>query len=815
MNRLLRLLAAITVAVAPIPAAESGALAAEPPSLTIPAGTAARFIVSATLTDGCVEDVTARTTAAPSIPDSIRIAAPGVIEALRPGRLVISLVCDDRRTELPVEITPPRSGPASFVRDVLPVLARAGCSAAACHARADGQNGFKLSVFSYDPRSDHSQIVHAARGRRVFPAAPHESLLLLKAAAILPHEGGPRISRDSPAWHTMADWIGSGMVYQVKDEPSLVGIEVLPAERRLHRRSTQQLVVRARYSDASIRDVTALAAFEPNDRQLLDVDEHGLVRTQETGGDGVVVARYMGMVDDARFVVPGERSLPPDAHRQLPVRNFIDAAAWPRLASLGFLPSAPCSDAEFLRRASLDVIGLLPSPDEARAFLSDPRPDKRRLLIDHLLARPAFADHWAARFADLIRPNPDRVGVKGVFILDQWLREAFRTNLPWDQFARELLLATGNTHRFGPVVVYRDRREPADLATLFSQLFMGVRMDCARCHHHPTEKWSQEDFHRMAAFFAPIARKGGGISAPISGGNETIFFSPGGTLRHPVTDEVLSPKPPDGPPAEVAPDADPRHALLTWLLDPANPFFARAIANRIWGHFFGRGIVDPVDDFRLSNPPSHPELLDALATELRRSGYDLKALMRVIVDSQLYQLSSIPNETNAGDLRGFSRFYRRRLGAETMADALATVTGLPESFPGLPAGSRATEAWTYKIMSRTMDAFGRPNSSSDCPCERQLKPALGQALHLMNAESLHARLVSKDPRATVERLAAGQLAPAAIVEELYLACFSRLPTPEESTIAVASFADDPAARRRAVEDLLWALVNSAEFIFNH
>jgi hypothetical protein len=366
-------------------------------------------------------------------------------------------------------------------------------------------------------------------------------------------------------------------------------------------------------------------------------------------------------------------------------------------------------------------------------------------------------------------------------------------------------------------VIYRDRREPADLTTMFSQIFLGVRLECARCHHHPNEKWSQEDFFGMAAFFAPLKQKGGGISAPISGGNETFFVSAGTALTHPVSGEVMAPRPPGGAAASVPEGADPRTALVSWMLDPANPFCAKAAANRVWAQYFGKGLVDPVDDFRLSNPASNPALLEALAAELIRRKYDLKSLMRVIMNSRLYQISSEPNATNTADTRNFSRFYRRRLSAETMADAIAQVTGVNTAYTGLPAGSRAAQAWTYKIESRTMDAFGRPNSSSDCPCERDIKPAIAQSLHLMNSDDLQAKLALPDASATIERLFAAKLEPRQMVEELYLACYTRLPSEEELNIALSALAAaaEPPKRRQALEDILWALINSAEFVFNH
>ncbi len=714
-----------------------------------------------------------------------------------------------------VKAAPAPAKQVSFVRDVLPVLGKAGCSAGACHAKADGQNGFRLSVFSFDPRADYHSMVTAARGRRVFPSDPPESLLLLKATQSVPHEGGERFARNSDAWRTLAEWIGSGMIYSNEGEPALAGVEVEPKERPYHKGESQPLKVSAHYSDGSVRDVTKLATFSSNDRQIVTVSDDGVLAIDQASGQAVVVARYMGMVAASRVLVPTDKLLAADAYKGLPVNNFIDEKAYARFRQLGLLPSAPCSDAEFLRRASLDAIGLLPTVGEARMFIADTDPQKRVKVADRLLQHPAYADHWATKWADLLRPNPDRVGVKSVYVLDQWLRESFRQNKPYDQFVREILLTQGNTHRYGPAVIYRDRREPAELTTMFSQLFLGVRLECAKCHHHPNEKWSQEDFYRMAAFFAPLQPKGGGISAPISGGNETFFVVAGGTIKHPVTGEIMKPQPPDGPPATVAEKADPRRALADWMTDPANPLFAKAVVNRIWSHYFGKGIVDPVDDFRLSNPASNPELLDALAQELVRSKYDLKALMRVILTSHLYQLSSEPNESNTADTRNFARSCRRRLSAESMADAITGITGVPTKYPGLPEGSRAVHAWTYKVDSRTMDAFGRPNSSSDCPCERNLKPAIGQALHLMNSNELHAKLTSTDARSRVQQLATGGASPRDIVTELYLACYSRLPSEEEVQIATAAFTDDPASRRRAIEDVFWALLNSAEFVFNH
>jgi len=739
-------------------------------------------------------------------------------------------------------LTPP---PVSFVRDVLPALSKAGCNAGACHAKAEGQNGFKLSVFSYDPRSDYAHIVKDARGRRVFPAAPDESLIIKKPTTVIPHEGGLRFERGSETHQLLVRWLREGMAYSVTNEPALQRLVVFPKERRYHKGATQRLLVAAHYSDGSIRDVTRLAAFASNDKEIAAVNEHGVVTVGTLTGQGVVVARYAGLVADAHILVPADRLLPEAQYAALPKNNFIDELAYTQFQRLGLLPSELCADTEFLRRAKLDAIGLLPTPKEVREFLTprssrgneahyskseirNPKSeideslvtsaatdssDKRRKFIAHVLDDPAYADYWANKWGDLLRPNPDRVGVKSVFTLDQWLRDSFRHNKPYDQFVREILLVEGTNHRDGPAVIYRDRREPADLTTMFSQLFLGTRLECARCHHHPNEKWSQDDFYQFAAFFGSVKQKGAGLSPPISAGTETFYFASGGTVKHPVTGAVMSPRAPDAPTARLADGTDPRRALVDWLVAPDNPFFARAAVNRVWANFFGRGLVEPVDDFRISNPCVNPPLLDALAEDFVKHGYDLKHLMRTIMESRLYQLSSTPNETNLADTRNFSRAYRRRLAAEVLLDAVDDATGVPDTFAATPVGARATEVWSYKIESQFMDAFNRPNPSSDPPCERDKDLSVVQSLHLMNSKALQSKLSNENGRA--RKLATSDKSPAEIVTELYLASLSRPPTEEELQVATAAFNAPDATRQTATEDVFWALLNSAEFVFNH
>jgi hypothetical protein len=715
----------------------------------------------------------------------------------------------------PTESTAATSPAPSFMRDVLPVLSKAGCNAGACHAKPDGQNGFKLTVFSFDPKADYRNVTQDARGRRIFPSAPEESLLLLKATDTIPHEGGERFTKDSDAYRTIEQWIRSGMAFRAEGEPTLQRLAVEPATHLYHKGDTQQLRVQAHYSDGSTRDVTALAGFSSNDKEIARVTDDGALTIGKMSGQGVIVARFMGLVGDSQIEVAADHLLPESQYASLPVNNFIDELVYAQFKRLGLFPSEPCSDAEFLRRASLDTTGALPTAEEARTFLADTAPDKRDKLIDRLLSHPLYADYWANKWADLLRPNSDRVGIKSTYVLDQWLRECFRENMPYDQFVRAIVTTEGNTHRYGPAVIYRDRREPVDATTMFSELFLGVRLDCAKCHHHPNEKWGQDDFYHMAAFFGSIRQKGAGISAPISAGNETFYFEPSKTVKHPVTGELMDPRPPDGEGFAVAENQNPRQALADWMTDPKNPFFAKAVANRIWAAFFGKGIVDPVDDFRISNPASNPALLDALGQEVIRQKFNLKELMRTIMRSHLYQISSMPNEFNKTDTRNYSRSYRRRLQAESLADALADITGVPTEYPGMPPGSRAMQAWSFKIESPTMDAFSRPNSSSDCPCERDIKPSIVQALHLMNSRLLQEKLASTAATARVQRLTDSKLTPEEIVTDLYLACYSRLPNEEEMKIATAAFTAEGVKRRTAIEDVLWSLLNSAEFVFNH
>jgi hypothetical protein len=523
------------------------------------------------------------------------------------------------------------------------------------------------------------------------------------------------------------------------------------------------------------------------------------------------MARYQGQIAVCAVVTPHPEPAPAELYASLPVRNAIDSAVWRRLEQLGITPSDAAAEPTVLRRLYLDLIGRGPTADEARQYLTDNDPEKRARLVVRLLDDPEFAEHWANKWTDLLRPNPYRVGIKATLNYDAWIRDGFRQNKPYDQFVRELITAQGSTFRNGATTLFRDRRSPDEITTLVSQLFLGIRLECAKCHHHPFEVYGQDDFYSFAAYFAQVERKGTGLSPPISGSEEFVFAGKRGSVTHPLTGATMSPRPLFGEAPKTDGLDDPRVALAAWITSPQNSYFARATANRVWADVMGRGLVEPVDDLRGTNPPSNPDLLDVLAGELRDHQFDLKHLLRFITSSYVYGLSSLPNERNAADQRSFSRHYRQRLRAEVLFDTVAQITGFEPEFDAMPPGSRAKELWTARIPSLFLDAFSRQDPNQDPPCERNVEPTIVQALHLMNSERLMQQVTADGGRAA--QLAATERPPEAIIEELYLSVFGRFPQGDEIEAATGYFTAEGTSRREAVEDLMWALVNTAEFVF--
>lgn len=699
-----------------------------------------------------------------------------------------------------------------FELDVLPIFTKFGCNAGACHGKQRGQNGFQLSLLAFDPDFDFDALTKESRGRRLSPSQPEQSLLLLKPIGVAPHGGGKRLDPNSPDFATLRNWVLSGMPRTIPNAPKLERISVEPSDVVLGANSQKSLKVTAHYSNGSTREVTRLSQFQSNEPAVAAVNDAGVMATNVVTGESAVMARYMNLIAVCTVSVPLANEVPKEFYDKLPRKNFIDEQVWQKLARLRLTPSEPAPDHTFLRRVYLDVIGRAPTADEAKQFLDDPSPNKREALVDHLLAQPDYADHWANKWADLLRPNPYHVGIKSVLNYDAWIRDAFRKNKPYDQFVRELVSAKGSTWRNGSTNMFRDRRQPDELTTIVSQLFLGIRLECAKCHHHPFEKWAQDDFYSFAAYFSRVGRKGTGISAPISGSEEFIFT---GTkdrpVTHPQTQKAMEPRPLFGNSPALPADADPRDVLAAWITSRENSYFAQVMVNRVWTDLMERGLVEPVDDLRMSNPPSNGPLLEALAADFRDNGYDIKKLIRRITTSYVYGLSSVPNDRNAADTRNYSRHYRQRLRGEALLDSISQITGTTDNFAAAAPGTRAKELWTVRIESQFLDAFGRPDENQDPPCERQSDTTVVQVLHLMNSESLYSKVTTDSGVAA--QLAKSDLAPAAVVESLYLSLYSRRPSEAESKAAVALFEKEGANRRQVIEDLMWAMLNTPEFVF--
>ena len=697
-----------------------------------------------------------------------------------------------------------------FDNDIQPILTRFGCNSGPCHGKARGQGGFQLSLLGFDSQQDHDAITKEGRGRRVFVGAPEDSLLIAKPTGLVPHGGGQRISPDGPEAATLLQWIREGLPRRAANAPTLKTISVVPASITAAPAQTQQLTVTAHYSDGSTRDVTRLTAFQSSEAPVAAVSDDGLITAGNITGSAAVMARFLGQIAVCEVLIPRTQALPADFYAALPRRNFIDGLVWDRLQKLNITPSELCSDHTFLRRAYTDIIGRIPSSQETAAFLEDTSPDKRTRLVDQLLQQPDFADHWANKWVDLLRPNPYRVGIKAVFNYDHWIRQSFHDRKPWDQFVRELITARGSTFRNGAVTLFRDRREPEEVTTLVSRLFVGVRLECAKCHHHPFEVWGQDDFYSFAAWFARIGRKGTGLSPPISGSEEFFFAGTRGSVTHPVTGAEMTPRPLFG--QAPAPDShpDPREALATWITSPDNHLFAQVMANRVWADLMGRGIVDPVDDFRATNPPANAPLLTALGIHFRDSKFSLTELIRTIANSHAYQLSSQPNETNSSDISGYSRHYRHRHRAEVLLDSLSLITGIPQDFPAMPPDSTSKQIWTHRSDSLFLDTFGRPDPNQDPPCERTADSTVVQALHLMNSEKLHSEVISD--KSSFRTLADSDKSPEDLATELYRRIYSRNPAPEETQLVRELLTAEGAVRRQVLEDLAWAMLNSAEFV---
>jgi hypothetical protein len=710
--------------------------------------------------------------------------------------------------------------PISFVNDIVPMLTKAGCNSGVCHAKAgNGQNGFRLSLLGFEPKEDFETMVMDSRGRRLSLAAPERSLLLVKATAKMPHGGGVRFDERSREYSTLLEWIRQGASDDSDTAPQLLSVEVQPHRASLKPRTQQQLKVIAKYSDQQQRDVTNAALFESNDNAMAEVSPSGLASMLDLPGKVAVMVRYQGKVAVFNASVPLGASIDsmPSSN------NFVDYAVFANLKELGIPPSPGCDDATFLRRVCLDIAGRVPTDAERASFFANPARDKREQVIDGLLRSSEYADFFANKWTAMLKNRRDDASdITSNFAFHAWVRDSLLSNKRYDQMVRELLAATGTVIANPPVVWYKRVKEPKQQVEDVAQLFLGVRMQCAQCHHHPFERWSQDDYYSFSAFFTQVGRK-----PTATRGEDMIFHKRGMAVATNIkSGSVLKPAALGDTIPTIAADEDPRLKLADWMSSPNNSFFAKAVVNRYWKHFFRRGLVEPEDDIRDTNPPSNPELLAALEKHFLASGFDLKSLVKVITSSNAYQLSSVPNQHNIADQQNYSRYYPRRLQAEVFLDAIDDLAGSRTEFPNLPSGTRAIALPdnSYNNGSPFLKVFGRPENESVCECERVQSSSLAQSLHLINAKDFKTKLAKSDGRADL--LAKSDKSNEEKIRELYSAAFSREPSEielkanseflaESRTDASGKPIDPMKAKQECFQDLIWALINTKEFLFNH
>jgi hypothetical protein len=796
-------------------------LVAYPPSIALRgADDSSQLILTANLPGGDVQDLTGDVQYEVADSGLLRVTSSGRVIPLANGSTTITARYGNHRVRIPVHTKSVGEDlPINFGNQVVPIFTKLGCNGGGCHGKSGGQNGFALSLLGFVPELDYQTLVKEDRGRRVFPAAPDHSLLLLKATGQMAHGGGKRMDLDSDEYKLLRRWIGAGLPSGKPEDPVVTKITIYPEHRLIARQGRQQFSVYAHYSDNTILDVTQRAQYESNDQDIAVVDGTGLVRTLELSGEAAVMARYQGQVAVFRATVPLGVKVP---NYQFEPKTVVDRFTHKQWQELGIVPSDLCSDEQFIRRVYLDITGTLPTPTQVLAFLNDPNPARRDRVIDALLETREYSYFFANKWADVLRVkrgNNQPMRAYGTFAFHSWIRESIAADKPYDQFVREILGAVGDETKCPPVVWYKDLRTPDQFVDDAAQLFLGVRMACAQCHHHPYEKWSQDDYWGLAAFFGRVGRKVTPIPGLPAQGlqnqRQVIFTLMKGNVINKRTGQAAPMRPLDGVPMDVGAGDDPRQRLADWMVEAKNPFFARSVANRYWAHFFNRGIVDPVDDMRVTNPPSNPELLDALAKDLIEHHYSLKHLIKTICKSRTYQLSSLPNEFNKHDKRSYARYYPRRMSAEVLFDAVAQVTGTQPAFAGLPqdrhAPNRAIMLPDESFNSYFLDVFGRPQRISACECERVTEANLAQSLHLLNSQEVQDKLTRSGGRA--DQMAKDPRQDVVKIEELFLWAFGRMPTVAQRDLALANINHHLPNRKVAYENIIWALINTKEFIF--
>ncbi len=776
-----------------------------------------QVVLSGVTSDGKLFDYSRTATYSLSPEGIAKIDATGHILPISEGKA--KLTATQGGVSVSVEVTVSRQVkdvPVHFTNQVVPIFTKFGCNAGGCHGKADGQNGFKLSLLGFEPQEDHEYIVKEAKGRRVFFAAPENSLLVKKAIGAVPHGGGKKLDKSSPFYQVLVRWIEQGAPFDKSSEGAVTKIEVFPKDRVLEKEAGQQLLVIAHHADGGKIDVTRMAHFESNSADISEVSTTGYVTTKKVPGTSAVMVRYQSFVDVFRGTVPmgaPVENLPKSDHP-------FDKLVFNRLKELGLPPSELADDSTFLRRITIDIAGRLPTKTETEEFLKDTSADKREKLIDRLLASPEYGDYFAMKWGAILRnrrknPNDD---IKPTAAFREWIKKAITENKPYDQFVRDLLTVTGEEIKDPPVVWYRELKDQTTAMEDVAQLFLGQRLGCAKCHHHPMEKWSQHDYWSFAAFFSkwevkeakPAKKNKDNTMTPAE--PTTLVLKNGKVeTKNPRTNKVVMPAGLGEVPMSGVIDGDLRTHLADWMTNPKNPYFAKSLVNRYWKHFMGRGLVDPEDDLRITNPATNPELLDALAKSFIESKYDLKKLVRDIATTKTYQLSALPNKYNADDTQNYSRFLPKRLPAEVLLDAVDDVTLSKSKFgKGVQGTPRAVQLPDNVVDSYFLSVFGRPDSSSACECERAGGASLAQALHMYNSTEIQTKVAG--PR--IVEMAKSKLTPAQRIEEIYLIALSRKPTTEE-TETLVKYLEKKGGNQAAYEDVLWVILNTKEFMFNH
>ncbi len=787
-------------------AADLAEVRVSPPDINLTTSRARQsVVVQAVYADGITRDVTDQ--ASYTLSNEALLRREGnIFYPAADGEAQLTVAFEGQSVMVPVHVqkaAEPR--PVSFKLDVMPIFMKAGCNSGSCHGAARGKDGFRLSLFGYDPNGDHFRICREMPGRRIDLAVPTASLMVEKSTGAVPHTGGKRFEPDSEMAQLMIEWVANGVPEDPADIPYCTSIDIYPKQAVLDGEGeTQRVTVRGTYSDGTVRDVTSLALFLTSNENSAAISDDGIV-TAGARGEAYVMARFATHTVGSQYIVL-PKGLQYEEQPFQPV-NYIDELVAAKLKKLRLHPSGECTDEEFLRRVNIDLVGLLPTVEEYHTFMADADPAKREKKIDELMARKEFTELWVSKWAEwLMMRSSNQVSYKSIVLYYQWLSEQIANNVPLNVMVQDLLSASGGTFKVPQTNFYQIETDRLKVAENVAQTFMGMRIQCAQCHNHPFDRWTQDDYYNFAAFFSQIGRKAGEDSREV-----IVFNSGGGEVPHPVTGQNAVPTFLGGGKAELQPGQDRRDALATWLASPDNPYFASNFVNRVWQHFFGVGIVEQVDDVRISNPASNPELLEAMAQRLTSTNYDFRALVREICMTKTYQRTTQRNESNATDELNFAHQSIRRIKAESVLDIISTVTDTKDKFRGLPVGARAVQIADGTTSDYFLTTFGRATRETACSCEVKMEPTLSQALHLMNGDTVNNKI---QQGGVLAQLKEQGLDPMASVENLYIRTLCRKPTEEEKTALAPLFAEGSNPDQSLI-DVFWALLNSREFLFNH